>query len=141
MEKKLLTTMVFAGIILLGEIAMAEVKNLKECPKKPNCVSTQTTQAEKKMEPIVYTQDLASIKKRIISVVGGQSRTKLVEESGNYLHFTFTSLLLRFVDDVEFLIDDSKKMIHFRSASRVGRSDLGANRKRMTELTGLIKKP
>ena len=48
-----------------------------------------------------------------------------------YLHVEFTTALLRFVDDVEFLLDPDKKLIHYRSASRIGRSDLGTNRRRM----------
>ena len=47
-----------------------------------------------------------------------------VEEDESYLHYEFTSLLLRFVDDVEFLFDDETKTIHFRSASRTGYGDL-----------------
>jgi uncharacterized protein (DUF1499 family) len=61
-------------------------------------------------------------------------RTKLVDEDESYLHYEFTSLLLRFVDDVEFLLDETTKTIHFRSASRTGYSDLGVNRKRMEQV-------
>lgn len=59
-------------------------------------------------------------------------RTRIVEESENYLRVEFTTAIMRYVDDVEFLIDDSAGVVHFRSASRVGYSDMGANRKRMT---------
>ncbi len=54
------------------------------------------------------------------------------------MHYEFTSFLLRFVDDVEFLFDDETKTIHFRSASRTGYGDLGANRRRMEEIRSLI---
>lgn len=65
-------------------------------------------------------------------------RTKLVEEDETYLHYEFTSLLLRFVDDVEFLFADETKTIHFRSASRTGHSDFGVNRRRMEEIRKLV---
>jgi uncharacterized protein (DUF1499 family) len=65
-------------------------------------------------------------------------RTKLVEADETYLHFECTSLLLRFVDDVEFLFDDETKTIHFRSASRIGYGDLGVNRRRMEDIRKLI---
>ncbi len=65
-------------------------------------------------------------------------RTKLVEEDESYLHFEFTSLIMRFVDDVEFLFDDESKTIHFRSASRTGYGDLGVNRRRMEEIRVLV---
>ena len=65
-------------------------------------------------------------------------RTKLVEEDESYLHYEFTSLMLRFVDDVEFVFDDESKTIHFRSASRTGYGDLGVNRSRMEQVRGLV---
>jgi uncharacterized protein (DUF1499 family) len=71
-------------------------------------------------------------------IVRTLSRTRLVEEDESYLHYEFTSLLLRFVDDVEFLFDDESKTIHFRSASRTGYGDLGVNRKRMEEIRSLV---
>ena len=65
------------------------------------------------------------------TTVAGLPRTKLIEEADTYLHYECTSLLLRFVDDVEFVFDDEAKLIHFRSASRIGYGDLGVNRRRM----------
>jgi uncharacterized protein (DUF1499 family) len=38
------------------------------------------------------------------------------------------------VDDVEFLFDDDTTIVHFRSASRSGYSDMGVNRQRMTAI-------
>ena len=61
-------------------------------------------------------------------------RAKIITDEGDYLYAEFTSLIFRFVDDVEFSFDDGNKLIHFRSASRLGYSDLGANRKRMEEI-------
>ena len=57
---------------------------------------------------------------------------------GNYLHAEARSFLFRFVDDVEFLVDPQQKLIHFRSASRVGYSDLGVNRARMEQFRKLF---
>lgn len=71
---------------------------------------------------------------RLKGIVGAMPRARIVEAADNYLHAEFTSALFRFVDDVEFLIDPAAHVIHFRSASRVGYSDLGANRRRMEEL-------
>jgi uncharacterized protein (DUF1499 family) len=45
-----------------------------------------------------------------------------------------TSLLARFVDDVEIVFDDATKSIHFRSAARTGYYDFGVNRRRMEEV-------
>ncbi len=83
------------------------------------------------MLPLHFNGSLANSVGLIKKVVLSASRTKLVSEQTTYLHFTFQSALFGFVDDVEFYFDDTKKLIHFRSASRTGYSDLGANRKRM----------
>ena len=71
---------------------------------------------------------------RLKVVIGAMPRSKIVTADERYIHAEFSSGLFRFVDDVEFLIDPDTKTIHFRSASRVGRSDLGVNRKRMEEI-------
>ncbi|CAB1059228.1 hypothetical protein D1BOALGB6SA_3986 [Olavius sp. associated proteobacterium Delta 1] len=44
------------------------------------------------------------------------------------------SLIFQFVDDVELLFSDEKNLIHVKSASRIGYSDLGANRKRVERI-------
>jgi len=72
------------------------------------------------------------------SAIGTLPRTRLVEQDGLYLHYEFTSLLLRFVDDVEFLFDSETKTVHFRSASRVGYGDFGVNRRRMEDIRRLV---
>ena len=111
---------------------------LKECPRSPNCVSTQTKQKDKLMRAITFSGEANVIAESIKSIITKLPHTKLISEDNGALHFTFTSRFFRFVDDVHFIIDSDKKLIHFRSASRTGYSDLGANRKRMTEVSNLI---
>lgn len=112
---------------------------LKECPTSPNCVSTQTQQEDKKMDPIPFERDPKEVVEIIKGVVESRPRTNLENESSNYLHYTFKSRIFGFIDDVEFKIDAGQKLIHFRSASRTGYSDLGVNKNRMTELKKAIK--
>ena len=86
------------------------------------------------------TDDRLATTERIKSVIAEHfSQATLVTEKDDYLHYEFTSLIFRFVDDVEFLIDADQQQIDFRSASRVGHSDLGANAKRMRKITSLLK--
>jgi uncharacterized protein (DUF1499 family) len=106
---------------------------LKPCPESPNCVSTQTQQKSKQMDPIPFALDPKEVLKIIKSVVEGLPNTRLEKESDHYLHYTFKSKIFRFIDDVEFLIEAEQKLIHFRSASRTGYSDMGVNKKRMME--------
>ncbi len=90
------------------------------------------------MAPFRYQQSLAGAKDRLKSIVSLLPRTKLVEETEGYLHYEFTSFLLRFVDDVEFVFDEGAKLVQFRSASRTGYSDLGVNRRRMEDIRSLV---
>jgi uncharacterized protein (DUF1499 family) len=106
---------------------------LAVCPASPNCVSTQATDAEHRMQPIPLTGSADEAMQRIQAVVAKMPRTKIVTAEDNYLHVEFQSALFRFVDDVEFLIDPDEQLIHFRSASRVGHSDFGVNRRRMEQ--------
>ena len=71
---------------------------------------------------------------RIKDLVAEMPRSKIVTVEASYLHVEFRSAFFRFVDDVEFLIDTEDQVIHFRSASRVGYSDLGVNRRRMERI-------
>ncbi len=110
------------------------MKQLAPCSSSPNCVSTQARDADHGIAPYPFQKSLAEAKGALKDIVLSMPRTTLVSEDVSYLHFEFTSLLLRFVDDVEFVFDDATRTVHFRSASRVGYSDLGANRRRMEEI-------
>ncbi len=112
---------------------------LAKCPSSPNCVSTQADDEEHAMAAVKYNTTSAAAMETIEAVIEENfPRAKQVDSREHYLHYEFTSFLFRFVDDVEFLIDDTNKQIHFRSASRVGYSDLGANRKRMAKISRLL---
>jgi uncharacterized protein (DUF1499 family) len=107
---------------------------LAPCPDTPNCVCSQSTDQQHGIEPLRYKttadQALADLK----AVLSSFPRTKIVTATGSYLHAEFTSALFRYVDDVEFVVDEPAKTIHFRSASRAGRSDFGVNRQRMESI-------
>lgn len=104
---------------------------LAECPATPNCVSSQTERDDRRMEPLPFSGDPQEALERLRQTVEALPRTHVVTAVDGYLHVECTTALFRFVDDVEFLVDPSRSVIHFRSASRVGRSDLGANRRRI----------
>lgn len=113
-------------------------RTLPPCPSSPNCVSTQATDTQHAIAPLQYKKALAEAKEALKAAIATLLRITLVEEDEAYLHYEFTSLLLRFVDDVEFLFDETTKTVHFRSASRTGHSDLGVNRKRMEQVRALV---
>ena len=104
---------------------------LSTCPDSPNCVSSQSSDNRHAIEPLRYEGSAESALQQLIRTVQGMKRARVVTVEGRYIHVEFTSFLFRFVDDVEFLLDDGAKTIHVRSASRIGHSDLGVNRKRV----------
>ena len=112
------------------------IKNgrLSVCPDTPNCVSSQSSNSSNYIDPIHWTQNVPDIKSILIDTVNAMKRTRVVSHHKDYVHVEFISALFRFVDDVEFLIDEKNRTIHVRSASRVGYSDLGVNRKRVEKI-------
>jgi len=107
---------------------------LAECPDSPNCVSTQAKTPDQFMKPIPFEADAETVIQQLESLLQAMPRSRIVTARDIYLHAEFRSVIFGFVDDVEFSIDDREQVIHFRSASRLGHSDLGVNRKRMEEI-------
>lgn len=107
---------------------------LSPCPNSPNCVSTRATDTEHAIEPLRFLDSKEESVARLKKVLSAMPRAQIITETGDYIHAEFTSLLFRYVDDVEFHFDDASRLIHFRSASRAGRSDLGVNRARMENI-------
>ncbi len=105
---------------------------LTACPESPNCVSSFESDAKHGIQPLQ-----ASLR-QVEQVLLGLDEANIVESGNGYLHAEFTSRLMRYVDDVEFLEDSTAGVIHVRSASRLGYSDLGANRKRIEKIRGLL---
>lgn len=108
--------------------------HLTPCPPKPNCVSTSSTDGEHNIAPFPLQKGPADSLDRLRKIIKDQPRTTMVTDANGYMHVEFESLIMRFVDDVEFFLPAGGKQIEARSASRLGHSDLGVNRKRMEEL-------
>jgi uncharacterized protein (DUF1499 family) len=83
------------------------------------------------MEPIQCQGSLEDARQRLLGIVRALPRVSVVENRGNYMKLEFRSAFFSFVDDVEFEFDDAVKLVHFRSASRLGYYDFGVNRGRM----------
>ena len=107
---------------------------LRPCPDKRNCVCTQDPVEQHRIESLRYdvTQDEA--RDKLLGVIRHMERSTLVQVDPDYIHAEFRSAVFEFVDDVEFLFDDSAKLIHFRSAARMGYYDFNVNRNRMEEI-------
>jgi uncharacterized protein (DUF1499 family) len=121
-----------------GQHPQATPGKIEPCPDSPNCVSSQSAEPRHRIDPIAFTGSPAEARQKLLEAVGSLPGTRVVTDSGGYLHVEFTSAVFRFVDDVEFLIDRETHLIQVRSASRVGYWDLGANRKRVELIRGLF---
>ncbi|MEM6396679.1 MAG: DUF1499 domain-containing protein [Bacteroidota bacterium] len=116
-------------------ISTSMKRELKACPSSPNCVSTQTNQPKKRMPALTFESSAEEAQEQLKAMIADMPRTKLLTEEPGYLHYAFTTWPIPFVDDVEFLFAPDEQQIHFRSASRVGHSDLGVNTNRMKKIS------
>jgi uncharacterized protein (DUF1499 family) len=103
---------------------------LAPCPALPNCVSSRADAAEQRVEPLRYDGDAAPARTRLLGVLNGMKRVRIVQSNDAYIHAEFSSAVFGFVDDVEFQFGPPG-VIQVRSASRTGYYDFGANRDRV----------
>ncbi|PKG37766.1 DUF1499 domain-containing protein [Psychromonas sp. Urea-02u-13] len=119
---------------------------LKACPESPNCVSSQATDKQHAIAPIVFNGSAKQAQMQLLSVINTWDRSKVIVVKEDYIRVEFTSAIMRFIDDVEFYFpavsmakDNTEKtektVIQVRSASRLGESDLGVNRERIEKIT------
>ena len=106
---------------------------LAPCVSKPNNVSSQADPGDKLhyVGPLRFSGEASSAFQRLAKLVAAQRGATVVAQDGAYLYAEFETPLMGFVDDVEFLLDGPGQQVHVRSASRLGYSDLGVNRKRV----------
>ncbi|MEO7359945.1 MAG: DUF1499 domain-containing protein [Gemmatimonadaceae bacterium] len=118
--------------------AMAQ-RQLPRCPDTPNCVSTDAERESQRMVAVPFTDTPASALARAKAAVLAESRSKIVAADPTWLKAECKSFLFRFVDDVEVIVDTDSHTFRFRSASRVGRGDMGVNRKRMERISARLR--
>ncbi|WP_372712700.1 DUF1499 domain-containing protein [Ilyobacter sp.] len=118
------------------------VKSGKLSPLKssPNGVSSQTDQVKKQVDPLVLDIPVSDAKEIIKEACNSYGKHKIMKESEDYLYLVFITGIMRYQDDVEFYFDAENKLIHYRSQSRIGYSDMGLNRKRYNALAEMYYK-
>ena len=107
---------------------------LRPCPDSPNCVSSEDPASPAFVEPLRYSGSFEEAFDSLVERLSVEPQVELIEAEAGYIHAVFTSALMRFRDDVEFRFDAESSVVHVRSASRIGHSDLGANRARIEAL-------
>jgi len=139
-------TGIFAKVIFMGILAALIAScagerpkslgvnngNLLSCPSSPNCVSSQATDDDHRITPLSFGADPDSAFRILKQILSSRRDTKIMAEEAGYLRVEFHTTF--FTDDGEFLLERDSKVIHVRSASRIGYSDFGKNRSRIEDI-------
>ena len=108
------------------------------CPESPNCVSSLSTDQKHRIDPLRYTGTHSEARERLLTALESFKRVNLVTAEADYIRAEFRSRIFCFVDIAEFCLPTNEKVIHLKSASRVGYSDLGVNRRRIEKIRALF---
>ena len=111
-----------------------EYLKMTPCPRTPNCVSSVDTDRGHLVQPLRFAGPAVDAQYRLLNILNELKGVRVVTFEDNIVQSEFISSVFGFVDDVEFYFDDHKKIIDVKSASRVGFSDLGVNRRRIEKI-------
>jgi uncharacterized protein (DUF1499 family) len=141
-------TLQIIGALIVTIVGLGVVKNnktpeelgvnngkLAAISSKPNNVSSQTDVKEKFVEPLKFQGDLEASKAKILEIIENYEGAEIIKNETDYIYAVFTTSKMRFKDDVEFYLDKNSDLIHYRSASRVGKKDFGVNRDRYNDIS------
>ena len=143
------------GAIVAGQAGLLQGKaptdlgvkqgRLKGLPSTPNSVNSQADlypdHPQRKyasIAPLAVRGDGPTTMARLKGIVEGTKGAKLITSGPDYVYAQYTTPLMKYVDDVEFWFDPTANAIQVRSASRLGKSDLGANRKRIEAIRAAL---
>jgi uncharacterized protein (DUF1499 family) len=115
------------------------INGLAPCPNTPNCVSSDAERESQRVATVAFTDVPDVAQSRAKAALLAEPRSRVVSERAGVLHGECRSMIFRFVDDVDIVIDSTAHVFRFRSASRVGRSDLGVNRKRVDRIAARLR--
>ena len=107
---------------------------LADCPDTPNCVRSGAKDPRHAIAPLPAAPPLQAALAELVAIAAAMPGARVVASRPDYAHLEFETPLMGFVDDVEFAIDAAAGVIQIRSASRIGTSDFGVNRKRVEDL-------
>jgi uncharacterized protein (DUF1499 family) len=130
----LISSLILPGATWAASSLGVDNGHLSSCPASDNCVVSQNADEKHAIDPIPYHVDRNAAREILLKVIGVVPRTEIVEQTDNYIHALSKSRIFQFVDDVEFYLPPNESVIHLRSASRVGESDLGVNRRRAEQI-------
>jgi uncharacterized protein (DUF1499 family) len=112
---------------------------LTPCPDSPNCVSSDATDEEHRVDPYRLKATPEDAWRGLKEAIEAGERITIVTVDETYLHAEVRSAIFRFVDDTEFHLRASDGIIAIRSAARTGYGDLGVNRKRIEKIREVLR--
>jgi uncharacterized protein (DUF1499 family) len=115
-----------------------EASRLAPCPSSPNCVSSDADDSAHIIAAFALAMPAGDAWPAVRGSVENLPRTTIISETSDYLHAECASAIFGFVDDLELHLRTAEGVIAVRSASRLGYSDLGANRRRIENLRALL---
>lgn len=101
---------------------------------RDHCVSSQEPGTKYFVEPLRYAGSREQARETLRQIVAGMPGAEVQADAPDYLHATFTSRWMRYVDDLELLFPSADGLVQVRSSSRLGYSDFGVNRTRVEAL-------
>ena len=110
------------------------VSFLADCPDTPNCHCSEASRDNQRVERFPVSKDPSQSIATLARTLEALPGVEVVQFDERYLYATATTSVMQYVDDIEFLLSDDKKSIQVRSASRLGKMDLGANAKRIAAI-------
>ncbi|MGI9627085.1 MAG: DUF1499 domain-containing protein [Longimicrobiales bacterium] len=110
---------------------------LQPCVRSSNCVRSGDGSDGLSLRLIPGT-DLTAAWAEVVDAVSTMPRTRVISRTDRYIHAEVTSRLFRFRDDLELLLEQDGEVVQLRSASRIGRSDMGVNQERVDRLIELL---
>ena len=117
-----------------NDVDPASVTELDACPSSPNCVSSADSGDSHYIAPIAIDGDPDAAWQALKDILTADSSIEITASAEHYIRTEATTRILRFTDDVEFLLKGEERRIDMRSASRIGYSDLGKNRRRLERI-------
>ncbi|VAX05979.1 hypothetical protein MNBD_GAMMA26-651 [hydrothermal vent metagenome] len=108
------------------------------CPSSPNCISSDASDSGHQVAPFQLAVAPRDAWLVALDLVSGLPRTHIVTETDDYLHAECRSAVFGFVDDLELHFRPTDGIIAVRSASRLGYSDIGVNRRRIEDLRAAL---
>jgi uncharacterized protein (DUF1499 family) len=138
---KLQFTPIICMLVTLAACTSAPIQpnnggNLSPCGSFPNCVISLDYNSRSYIKPLAANSQQWQALKQILSQRDGW---QITISKDLFVQAVVTTPAMRFKDDVQLQFVSAKDIIHIRSSSRLGYSDMGTNAARVKRLRKIIR--